>query len=903
MVKLYINKTRVAVPEGTSVFNAARQAEIAIPHLCYHPMLSVSGACRLCVVEIEGRDDLPASCTTSVAEDMVVWTESERVIRARKVVLSLYLANHPNDCLTCEKTGDCRLQDYAYLYGVQKPYYQGGARKDYPIEDTNPCFERDHNKCILCGRCVLMCDEVVGVHAYDFGYRSADAKIVAGMDMGLEDSACIFCGNCITVCPVGALMPKWGQGKGRAFDVRRVETLCPYCGVGCRLFLHVNHGQVVGMSPAAGPANHNLLCVKGRFGLDFIHHPDRLKRPLVRRDGRLQEASWEEALDLVAAKFTAIKDRYGPDAIAGISSAKATNEENYLMQKFMRAVIGTNNVDNSARLCHASTLTGLARAFGSGSMTNTIAELEDADVIFVIGSNTSEAHPVIGFWVKKAEKKGAKLIVADPREIDMAVDADLHLRHLPGTDAALLNGMMYVILEEGLWDREFVEQRTKNFAAFRERVKRYDPERVSRITGVQPELIRKAAGLYGGADRATILYAMGITQHTTGTLNVYQIANLAMLTGNVGRRSTGVYPLRGQNNVQGACDMGALPGYLPGYQRPDNAEVREKFERAWGRPLPEREGLSVVEMVKAALAGSVKAMYIVGENPMLSNPNVNECRLALERLEFLVVQDIFLTETARLADVVLPAASFAEKDGTFTNTERRVQLLRKAIPPVGEARPDWEIICDISRRMGYPMEYGSTEEIMAEIAEVTPIYGGIYHDRLGDAGLQWPCYDRDHPGTTFLHHERFAGGLGEFVPVEDRAPEELPDEEYPFVLMTGRILYHFHTGSMSRRSQALDALRPDGYVEINPEAAARLGIEEGEELVISSRRGRITIKALLTKQVHPRAVFIPFHFAEAAANVLTNDALDPEADIPELKVCAVRIEKSAHGDPRRSPVS
>lgn len=892
LVTLTINGRRVTTKKGMTIFQAAREAGIAIPHLCYHPKLSIIGSCRLCVVEVEGAKNLPASCSTPVAEGMVVHTDSDRVVRARQVILHLLLANHPEDCLTCEKTGDCRLQAYAYQYGVKKAKYEGDMRH-YPMDNTNPFFERDHTKCILCGRCVYQCAENVGVNVYDFGYRGFEAKIVAGLDRPLEQSPCIFCGNCIDVCPTGALQPKMIKGKGRVFDLEKVQTICPYCGVGCALSLQVNNGVLVGVVPANGPANRNLLCVKGRFGWDFVQHKDRLKQPLIREGGSWREASWEEALDLVARRLLAIRDRYGPDAIGIITSSKGTNEENYLLQKLARAVIGTNNVDNSARLCHASTITGLAAAFGSGAATNPIAELEEAEVIMVVGSNTFEAHPVVYFWLQKAHRRGAKIIAVDPRKTAVAEMADVHLQLLPGTDIALLNGLMHVIYKEGLHDPEFIAARTAGFEELVPILEKYPPEVASALTRVPAEKIVEAARLYGRSRRATILYAMGITQHVAGTANVRALANLVMLTGNVGRASTGIYPLRGQNNVQGACDMGALPNYLPGYQRVASEDVRRRFAAAWGREIPARIGLTVVEMFEAARRGELKALYIVGENPMVSNPDLNRAKEALQNLEFLVVQDLFLTETAELAHVVLPGASFAEKDGTFTNTERRVQRVRRAIPPVGNSRPDWEIVADLATRLGYPMRYASPAEIMEEIAGVTPIYGGIFYDRLGDEGLQWPCPDRNHPGTKFLHHGRFAGGLGRFAPVDFIPPAEWPDNHYPYLLLTGRHLYHYHTNTMTRRSYGLATFRPDPYVEIHPAAAARLGVRQGDVVAVASPRGKIRCRAFVTDKVAPNQVFIPFHYPEAAANVLTHTALDPEAKIPELKGGGVALSKAA----------
>ncbi|MGI6036041.1 MAG: formate dehydrogenase subunit alpha [Limnochordia bacterium] len=889
-ITLTIDGQQTQVPEGTTIFNAARLLGITVPHLCYHPMLSVIGACRLCVVEVEGMKALPTSCSTPVREGMVVATESPRVVDARRMVLDLLLANHPEDCLTCEKTGDCRLQAYAYQYGVERSSFEGDV-KHYDADENNPFFIRDHNKCILCGRCVYMCAEKVGANVYTFAYRGFETKIAAGLDTGLENSPCIFCGNCISVCPTGALQPKLIRGQGRVFDVDKVQTVCPYCGVGCAISLQVNQGKIIGAVGANGPANNNLLCVKGSFGWDFIQHPDRLKKPLIRRGSELVPASWDEALSYAAERLLEVKAKYGPQALAGLSSAKCTNEENYLFQKFIRMVLGTNNVDHCARLCHASTITGLSYAFGSGAATNSIAELEEAELILVVGSNTPEAHPVISFWLHQAQQRGAVLIVIDPRRTDLAEKAELFLQLAPGTDVALYLGMMHVIVGEGLHDQEFIEERCEGFAELKGILPEYPPARVARITGVPEEDIIKAARLYATSKRATILYAMGITQHTFGTENVASLANLAMLTGNVGRPSTGIYPLRGQNNVQGACDMGALPDYLPGYQRAANGDVRALFEEKWQGPLPQDRGLTVLEMMAEARAGNIRAMYIMGENPVLSDPDLTETKAALAKLDFLLVQDIFPTETTQYAHVVLPGVSFAEKGGTFTNTERRIQRIHRAIRPVGQSLPDWQIIGRLATRMGYPMEYSSAEKIMAEIASVTPIYGGVDYDHLGDEGIQWPCPHQGHPGTKFLHHGRFAGGKGRLAVVRPQEPAELPDDDYPLILSTGRHLYHYHTGTMSRRSYGLETFRPEPYVEISPQTAADLGIKEGELVGVATRRGEIALKALITDRVGPRVLFIPFHYREAPVNLLTNPARDPKAQIPEFKVCAARLTK------------
>jgi len=578
-----------------------------------------------------------------------------------------------------------------------------------------------------------------------------------------------------------------------------------------------------------------------------------------------------------------------------MSSAKCTNEENYLMQKFMRACIGTNSVDNSARLCHASTIVGLSEAFGSGAATNSLAELDEAAAFLVIGSNTTETHPVISFRLQQAHRRGAKLIVADPRRTDLAEKADIYLQHLPGTDVALLNGMLNVIINEGLCDEEFIAARTEGFETLKNAVMKYTPEYTEGITGVQAGDIASAARVYAQSGHSVILYAMGITQHISGTDNVQSIANLAMATGNVGRESTGVYPLRGQNNVQGSCDMGALPVYFPGYQKVDDETVRSKFEKAWGVRLPVSRGLSEMDMIDAAAGGKLKALYIIGENPMMSNPDITYVERGLRNLDFLVVQDIFPTETTRLADVVLPGATFAEKEGTFSNTERRVQRLTKAIEPVGESLPDWEIICRLAALLGYPMKYANTGEIMEEITSVTPSYGGMTYERLRETGLQWPCPDGSHPGTKYLHKERFTRGLGKFRLAVFQPPAELPDEQYPLIFVTGRHLYHYHTGTMTRRSYGLETHRPEAYVEVNPDTAAKLGIADGETVRAVSRRGAIEIKVALTTRIPEKIIFVPFHYKEAAANLLTNPAADAVAQIPEFKVCAARLEPLKRG--------
>lgn len=669
-----------------------------------------------------------------------------------------------------------------------------------------------------------------------------------------------------------------------------VLTVCPYCGSGCTFYLQVFNGEIIGILPNK---NHEIsqgnLCIKGWFANEFVTHKDRLKKPLIKKDGKFVESSWEEALELIAKKLKS----YSPEQVGCLSSAKVSNEENYLMQKFSRAVLKTNNVDHCARLCHASTVVGLNKSFGSGAMTNSIPEMENCQCMFVIGSNTTEQHPMVAKYMMRAKEKGAKLILADPRKVPWSKFADIHLQQRPGTDVALLNGMMNVILEEGLEDKQFVSERTEDFEPFKEVVKKYNPEYVEKITGIPKDLIIESAKIYAKSKASAIFYSMGITQHTTGVDNVVSIANLAMLTGNIGKVGSGVNALRGQVNVQGACDCGALPNVYSGYQVVTDEANRKKFQEAWHvDSLPDKVGLTVTELIGEAAKGNIKALYIMGENPMVSDPDIKHVKEGLENLEFLIVQDIFLTETAELAHVVLPAASYAEKDGTYTTTDRRVQLARKAVDPLGEAKADWEIICQLAKKMGSKeFNYNSPSDIMDEIARLTPIYGGMSYERLSEKGLQWPCPTKDHPGTPILHKEKFSRGKGKFWAIEFKEPDELPDNEYPFILTTGRTIFHYHTGTMTRKVEILNREVPTGYVEINPKDAKEMAIVDGSKINVSTRRGTIEIEAKITERVKEGVVFIPFHFVECAANMLTNTALDPVAKIPEFKVCSCRIDK------------
>ncbi|MCX6011581.1 MAG: formate dehydrogenase subunit alpha [Chloroflexi bacterium] len=908
-IRLTIDDQEVKARPGMTVLEAAQSAGIYIPTLCADPDLKPYGGCRLCIVEIEKLRGFPTSCTTPVTEGMVVKTNTDAVNEVRRTVVELLLSDHPSECLichrrkrcgpfdiclrnvavtercvTCAKNEHCELQDIVDYLGITELPFKHTERS-YPVDTSNPFFYRDLDKCVLCGKCVRVCEEVLGVGAVAIINRGFGSKVATFGDKPIIDSNCVSCGECVVHCPVGALMPQVTERP-----TEEVATTCTYCGVGCGMYLGVRDGKVMSVrGKREGTVNNGFLCVKGRFGFDFIHHEDRLKYPLIKKNGKFAEASWDEALELVATKLGG----YKPDELAVVSSAKCTNEDNYVAQKFARVVLKTNNVDHCARLCHAPTVVGLVQSFGSGAMTNSISEFRDAGCIFAIGTNTTEAHPIIALELKRAVDNGAKLIVANPREIDMVRWSYLWLQHNPGSDVALLMGMMRVIVEEGLLDQAFIDKRCENFEAFKKSLKGFELDSVARITGVPKDKIAEAARIYATKKPSAILYAMGITQHSHGTDNVIATANLDMLTGNIGKPASGVNPLRGQNNVQGACDMGALPNVYPGYQAVTDAKVKSKFEAAWGGSLSPSIGLPVTEIVEAAYKGKIKAMYLIGENPLLSEPDITHAEEALDKLEFLVVQDIFLSETAKLADVILPGVSFAEKDGTFTNTERRVQRVRKAVEPIGESRADWEISCQVGKKMGGKgFDFKNVSQIMEEIASLTPSYGGISYKRLEKSGLQWPCPTPEHPGTPILHTQQFTRGKGQFIPLEYKPPMELPDKQYPLVLTTGRSLYHFHTGTMTRKVAGLNVLKKEGEVEINPADAAKLGIADGDRVKVASRRGEVVAKANVTEVSPAGVVFMTFHFAESPANRLTNPALDPVAKIPEYKVCAVRVEKA-----------
>jgi len=788
----------------------------------------------------------------------------------------------PEICLKC---GVCCVTRYGCpaqrgKFSPTYTYVYNCLESDFPAANPNIWL------CISCRRCEDLCPYEASPVNY------IDAAKAEAMRHGLIQPFIAGENNTIISNMYESVAKRtsgrWGSGRFSAWHGEKVATICPYCGVGCKINLLVRNGKVAGVQPHEVGAGDGKICIKGWSVNEFIHHKDRLTKPQIRQGNKFREATWDEALNLVASKILETKEKFGPKSIAVLASAKATNEENYLIQKMVRVAIGSNNIDHCARLCHSSTVTGLLRSFGSGAMTNSQEDIEQAEIIFVIGSNTTEQHPLLSRRIIKAVKKGTKLIVADPRNIPLTAFAELHLRHKPGTDIALLNGLMHIIIEENLQYTEFISERTEDYSVLVKNVKKYSPEVVERITGVHADNLMSAARMYASG-KASILFSMGITQHITGVNNVISIANLAMLTGNIGKPGTGVNPLRGQNNVQGACDVGALPDFLPGYKKLTDPEALKKLEDVWGVKLSSEPGLTLMDKIQGA-GEKVKMMFIVGENPVMSDPDSNHVKAQLQRLDFLVVSELFLSETARLADVVLPASSFAEKDGSFTATDRRIQLLKKAIDPVGDSKPDWWIISQLSNRLGYKMEYDSTSEIMDEITKVNPLYTGVTHNRLENTDLRWPVLGLDHPGTPILHETNFNKGKGKFYAVEHRPPSEEPNKEFPLILTTGRVLNHWHTGTMTRRSPTLVKQGNTAFIEINPLDAKERGISEDSLVRVRSKRGSIIVKARITSGILPGVVFLPFHFTEAAANVLTNTAIDPDAKIPEYKACAVDVE-------------
>ena len=898
MITVKINGKDCRAEEGATILQVARENGVEIPTLCYLEDVSDIGSCRLCMVEAEGFERMLPACRTKAIDGMVLTTESELLTACRREMLQLILSNHKPDCMSCPVNGGCELQTLCNRYGVQHAEHSGTRlsieKKLTKLED-NPYISYDPGKCIHCMRCISICNHIACNGALKSSRSGTIHLVDAPFGNDYKSTECESCGCCAAACPTGALAHKT-KDTYREWEVEKVLTTCPFCGTGCQMFLVVKGNTVVNVEPADGPANHNRLCVKGRSGsFEFIHSRDRLTEPLIRDrcTGEFKEVTWDEAIAYTARHLMEIKEKYGGGSLAGFACSRSTNEDVYMVQKMVRTCFGSNNTDNCARVCHSATVAGLAKTLGSGAMTNTIYDItHDVDCILLIGSNPEEAHPVVGMQIRQAVKRGARLIVVDPRDIGLAKQADIHIKLRPGTNVVLANGMMRVMIRERLIDRSYVEDHADGFKELEKLVEAYTPEKVGEICHIDPSLMVEAARMYAAAKKAPIIYCLGVTEHTSGTEGVMCISDLAVLTGKIGRSGCGVNPLRGQNNVQGACDMGAMSTDYPGYQKVDNDEVRRKFENAWGVSLNPAPGIRATDVFSAAIEGKIRGLYICGENPAVSDPDTNHILKALESLDFLVVQDLFMTKTARYADVILPAVSYAEKEGTFTNTERRVQRVRKAITLSGNMRPDTDIVIDLMNAMGYAQPYLTSAQIMDEIASLTPSYGGISHARLDkEKSLQWPCTDQTHPGTPIMHTGHPVRGRALLYPAKYKPSQELPDEEYPFILMTGRILYQYNSAAMTSRSSGLMELSGEGFIEIHESDAGRLGIENGELIRVSGRRGEITARAHVGRKVSEGETWMPFHFPDSPVNILTNGALDEFARIPEYKVCAVNLSK------------
>jgi formate dehydrogenase major subunit len=903
-------QTVVGRPDETLLETAKRHG-VEIPHLCYAPGLRPDGNCRACVVEIKGERALAPSCCRYPKEGMEVTSNSTRAELSQRMVLELLLADMPEK----QYRKDSELDQWARKMDMGLPRF--AARHQPRADLSHPAIAVNLDACIQCTRCVRACREEQVNDVIGYAMRGEHSKIVFDFDDPMGASTCVACGECVQACPTGALMPAREAGL-EAVD-RQVDSVCPFCGVGCQLTYHVqkSSNQIKFVTGRDGPANHGRLCVKGRYGFDYAHHPQRLTRPLIRKPGMpksahftvdpanwkeaFREASWEEALEFAAAGLRRLRDadRF---ALAGFGSAKGSNEEAYLFQKLVRTGFGSNNVDHCTRLCHASSVAALLEGVGSGAVSNQVSDVLNAEVVFLIGANPTVNHPVAATWMKNAAQNGVKLIVADPRRGELGRHATHYLQFKADTDVALLNAMIHAIIDEGLVNEAFVKDRTSGFEALKANAKGYSPEKMAPICGIPAKTIREVARLFATSKGSMILWGMGISQHVHGTDNARCLIALTLMTGQIGRPGTGLHPLRGQNNVQGASDSGLIPMMYPDYQRVDNPEANKRFEALWGKSLETKPGLTVVEVIKAADAGQVRGMYIMGENPAMSDPDADHARAAMAKLEHLVVQDIFLTETCYLADVVLPATAWPEKDGTVTNTDRMVQLGRKAIEPPGEAQPDLWIINQIARRIGLAWDYTQPKQVFDEMRKGMNSIAGITWERLErDSCVVYPCENEGDPGQPVVFTEVFptATGRARFVPADLIPADERPDAQYPVVLITGRQLEHWHTGAMTRRAGVLDAIEPEPVCSLHPLDLAALKAKPGDLLTVQSRRGKICLYARVDEGTPRGAVFIPFAFYEAAANVLTNPKLDPFGKIPEFKYCAVRVTKGGTqpGDP------
>jgi len=898
-----LNGHSLTAAPGETILRAAERHGVAIPRLCYQDGMRPDGNCRACVVEVEGERALAPSCCRRPADGMKVTSDSGRALAAQKMVLELLLS----DMAAAERTFDSELSRWRDALGVGAPRFP--ARSQPPADLSHPAIAVNLDSCIQCTRCIRACREEQVNDVIGYAGRGAAAVIVFDLGDAMGCSSCVGCRACVQACPTGALMPAGGVGMRKAD--RTVDSVCPYCGVGCLLRYHVKDDRILHVQGRDGPSNHRRLCIKGRYGFDYVTHPHRLMRPLLRRADApaksadftmdpgdagavaqvFREADWDEALDFAAGGLRRIRERHGGEALAGFGSAKGSNEEAYLFQKLVRTGFGTNNVDHCTRLCHASSVAALLEGIGSGAVSNQVADCLDAEVIIVIGANPTENHPVAATFMKNAARAGRTLIVMDPRRTDLARHANYFLQFNPDTDVALLNAMMHTIVTEDLCDDDFIRGRTADFERLRDNVAAFSPESMAPVCGIDAATIREVARRYATSAASIIFWGMGISQHTHGTDNARCLIALALMSGQIGRPGTGLHPLRGQNNVQGASDAGLIPMMFPDYRRVDG-DGRAGFESAWNTPLSEKPGLTVVEIMHAVSDGKIRGMYIMGENPAMSDPNLHHARAALAALEHLVVQDLFLTETAFLADVVLPASAFPEKTGTFTNTDRRVQLGRAALPLPGDTRQDLDIIQQVARRLGLDWNYAGSREVFTEMRGVMPSIAGLSWQRLErEHSVTYPCAGDDDPGQGVVFRESFptADGRGRFVPAQLMQADELPDDDYPCVLITGRQLEHWHTGAMTRRASVLNAIEPSPVVSLHPDLLQKVGAAEGDPITVQSRRGQLTATARPDPGLRPGDVFIPFCYHEAAANLLTNEAMDPVGKIPEFKYCAVRV--------------
>jgi len=898
-----------ASPDET-IWQVAKRQGNTIPHLCYapEPGYRADGNCRACMVEIEGERVLAASCVRKPAQDMVVRTASDNAKNARNMVMELLVADQP----ARETAHDPQSKFWAWADAMGVADSRFPSREKHEGDASHVAITVNLDACIHCNLCVRACREVQVNDVIGMAYRGHGSKVVFDFDTPMGESTCVACGECVQVCPTGALMEANlldAAGTRREFPDRSVDTLCPYCGVGCQTTVHVKDDHILHIDGRNGPANEQRLCVKGRFGSDYIRHPHRLTKPMIRKDdapkdGELQldpanlwshfrEASWEEALERAAAGLRKARDENGPSALAGFGSAKGSNEEAYLFQKLVRAGFGTNNVDHCTRLCHASSVAALMEGIGSGAVTAPFTTADTADCIIVIGARPEQNHPVAATYFKNAAKRGAKLIIADPRGQGLGRHATFNLQFRAGTDVALLNAMICTIVEEGLHDPQYLERNTEGFEELVDRVRAFAPEKMADVCGIDAKTIREVARLYATSKNSIIFWGMGISQSVHGTDNARGLIALALVTGHVGRPGTGLHPLRGQNNVQGASDAGLIPMFYPDYKSVEDEDNRKRYEDFWDTALDARRGLTVVEIMNAILAGEVRAMYIMGENPAMSDPDQAHAREALAKLEHLVVQDIFLTETAWQADVVLPASAHPEKTGTFTNTNRQVQLAREVVPLPGDARQDWWITQEIARRIGLDWHYTHPRDVFAEMAEIMPSFANITWARLErEDAVTYPCDALDVPGNAIIFGSGFPTktGRARIVPTELTPPDEMPDDDFPMILSTGRMLEHWHTGAMTRRAHTLNRLEPEAVACLSPRDLERMQLEPGDFIRVSTRRGAITLRVRLDRDVADGTVFVPFCYTEAAANLLTNPKLDPVGKIPEFKFCAARVE-------------